>query len=71
MSEENQKKIKVEFLPGCFDDFDGTQEELDNLIQEITRQAESGELFKKTYRIDDISDDEIEKSAKPTSRKLN
>jgi len=70
MSEE-EKKIKVEFLPGCFDDFDGTQEELNQLILEITRQAESGELFTKTYRIDDISDNEIEKSSTPTSRKLN
>lgn len=70
MSEE-EKKFKVEFLPGCFDDFDGTQEELDQLILEITRQAESGELFGKTYRIDDISENEIEKLSKPTSRKLN
>ena len=40
----NSKKIEVEFAPGCFDAFEGTQEELDALIQEIQRMAESGEL---------------------------
>ena len=29
------KKVKVEFAPGCFDSFEGTQEELDALQQEI------------------------------------
>lgn len=36
------KKIQVEFAPGCFDGFEGTQEELDGLIQSITQMAESG-----------------------------
>lgn len=30
-----EKKMKVEFAPGAFDDFDGTQEELDSLQAEI------------------------------------
>lgn len=38
------KKPKVEFAPGCFDSWDGTQEELDELIQHITTLAESGQL---------------------------
>jgi hypothetical protein len=29
------KPIKVEFAPGAFDQFEGTQEELDKLISEI------------------------------------
>jgi DNA phosphorothioation-dependent restriction protein DptG len=29
------KKITVEFAPGCFDNFEGTQEELDQLVAEI------------------------------------
>ena len=29
-----QKEIKVMFAPGCFDDFEGSQEELDSLINE-------------------------------------
>ena len=30
------KKLQVEFAPGAFDSFDGTQEELDALMAEIT-----------------------------------
>lgn len=35
------KKIKVSFAPGCFDNFDGTQEELDELITEIKKTFEN------------------------------
>lgn len=56
------KKIKIEFAPGAFDNFDGTQEELDELIAEITRMAESGELEQNARRIDidDPDEDDIE-----------
>ena len=30
------KKLQVEFAPGAFDTFEGTQEELDQLMAEIT-----------------------------------
>jgi hypothetical protein len=50
MTEE--KKIKVEFAPGAFDSFEGTQEELDELIAEIQRMVESGELLEKGRAID-------------------
>lgn len=46
------KKIKVEFAPGCFDGFEGTQEELDHLVAEITRLAESGELADLSMPVD-------------------
>ncbi len=42
MTQENKRKI--EFAPGCFDNFDGTQEELDNLVEFLTKMVESGEL---------------------------
>lgn len=29
------KDFKIEFAPGCFDNFEGTQEELDEMIKEI------------------------------------
>lgn len=29
------KPLKIEFAPGCFDNFEGTQEELDELVAEI------------------------------------
>ena len=43
-----KKKMEIVFAPGCFDKFDGTQEELDNMMAEIQRMAESGELFEKS-----------------------
>lgn len=61
MSEE-KKPIKIEFAPGAFDSFDGTQEELDELMAEITKLAESGELFERSRPIDldELDDDEVE-----------
>ncbi len=38
MTEE--KKMKIEFAPGCFDSFDGTQEELDQMVAEIQQMFE-------------------------------
>lgn len=31
-------KVKITFAPGCFDNFEGTQEELDQLVNQITEQ---------------------------------
>jgi hypothetical protein len=47
-----EQKIKIEFAPGCFDNFDGTQEELDELVAEITRMAESGEMLEQGNLLD-------------------
>lgn len=44
--------VKIEFAPGCFDNFDGTQEELDELVNEIKRMFETGELSEKAELID-------------------
>ena len=30
-----KKNMKIEFAPGCFDNFEGTQEELDQMVAEI------------------------------------
>jgi hypothetical protein len=48
----DSKKMKVEFAPGAFDSFEGTQEELDELIAEIQRMVESGEFLEKGTPID-------------------
>lgn len=53
------KEIKVEFAPGCFNDFDGTQEELDEIVAEINRMAETGELFENAHEIDFEELDEL------------
>ena len=39
------KEIKIEFAPGCFDDFEGTQEQLDEIVAEIHKMAASGEIL--------------------------
>ena len=58
-------KIKIDFAPGAFDNFEGTQEELEELIAEITNQAESGELFEKAELIDPDIEEEFNGSKKP------
>jgi hypothetical protein len=67
------KKIKIEFAPGAFDNFDGTQEELDELITEITRMAESGELVENSRAInmDDPDDEDIEAISHMIAAELN
>ena len=32
---------KIEFAPGCFDDFDGTQEELEQLMNQLQTMFEN------------------------------
>ena len=60
------KELKLVFAPGCFDNFDGTQEELDEMIEQIRKMAETGELFEKSNPVsidelvDELTDDEIE-----------
>jgi len=50
------KKMKIEFAPGAFDTFDGTQEELDALVAELQRMAESGELEENSVALEDWDD---------------
>jgi hypothetical protein len=45
------KKITVEFAPGCFDDFDGTQEELDELMKTIQQGFESGDFLEQSAEL--------------------
>lgn len=53
------KPLKIEFAPGCFDQFEGTQEELDEMIAEIQRMAESGELFENSVQLSEEDFDEL------------
>lgn len=60
MSEE--KKPEIIFAPGCFDNFEGTQEELDELVAEIQRMVDSGEIFENSrpLDIDELVDEDPE-----------
>jgi len=46
-------KHKIVFAPGAFDQFEGTQEELDAFIAELQRMAESGELEEHSQSLDE------------------
>ena len=71
MTEEN-KELKVVFAPGAFDSFEGTQEELDEMIAEVQAMFEGKtkeEIQSMSRPIDlqelaedeDISDEEFER----------
>ena len=51
------KKLKVEIVPGAFDNFEGTQEELQDLLAQIHQMAEDGTLFENSSP---VSDEEAE-----------
>jgi hypothetical protein len=75
----NINNAKLVFAPGCFDNFDGTQEELDELIKGITEAFESGELLENSEKVDleELAQDEPElyqqlvKATDPTNPSRN
>lgn len=68
VNQDVTEPIKVEFAEGCFDTFEGTQEELDAMIAEVTAMFESmtPEELAANCRpiteesIEDMSDEEIQ-----------
>jgi hypothetical protein len=52
--------MELVFAPGCFDGFEGTQEELDELVKEITESFVSGEALTQAQSIDDLSEEELD-----------
>ena len=59
---DEMKDLKIEFAPGCFDQFEGTQEELDGLIAEIKRMFASGEAqaMARPLAFDELDEDDLE-----------
>lgn len=60
---EEKKPVTVVFEPGCFDDFEGTQEELDELIAEINsmfdgKTREEIDTLSKPIDIDELLDED-------------
>jgi hypothetical protein len=56
------REIKIVFQPGCFDNFDGSQEELDSLVKQIQDMIGDGSLFENSREMteedfDDLPDD--------------
>jgi hypothetical protein len=58
MDNNTDKEIKIVFAEGCFDEFEGTQEELDALIQDIKGMVESGELFEQSIPLSKFDKDD-------------
>jgi hypothetical protein len=54
------KKIKIIFAPGCFDDFEGTQEELDKLIKELEAKLSDGSFLEDSEPLE-LSEEELVK----------
>lgn len=59
-------EIEVVFAPGCFDGFDGTPEELQELMAEIRQKAADGTLFEQARPVTDEEWEQIEMQQKGT-----
>jgi hypothetical protein len=62
-----KKPLRVVFDPGCFDNFDGTQEELDEFVKQIQEFAESGLLFENSV---ELTDEDIEELDEETRQQI-
>ena len=73
LSADEMKDLKIEFAPGCFDSFEGTQEELDEMIAEIKRMFASGEAqaLARPLDLDDLDEDDLELLAKFEEQESN
>ena len=60
----DNKELKVEFAPGAFDQFEGTQEELDELIAEIHQMFENGEALEHSQVLTEEDFDELPEELK-------
>ena len=50
---------KVVFAPGCFDQFEGTQKELDDFVAEIQKMVLSDDIFVEAVPLSDQEEKEL------------
>jgi Ser-tRNA(Ala) deacylase AlaX len=55
----SENKVKIEFAPGCFDDFDGSPEELAEMIAQLNQMVEDGTLFELAEPVSEEEAEEI------------
>lgn len=67
ITEQEMQEMELEFAPGCFDDFEGTQEQLDELVAAITAAFKSGEFAQESRP---LTDEEFESLSETTQLKL-
>jgi hypothetical protein len=58
---DEKKELKVEFAPGCFDNFEGTQEELQEMIAMLHQMVADGTLDENSTPVD-LDDEEFVKA---------
>ncbi len=61
------QQMELEFAPGCFDDFEGTQEELDELIEHIKQAFRSGKFAQESR---ELTDEEFNSLSETTQFKV-
>lgn len=59
MQHHDDKELKIEFAPGCFDGWEGTEEELQELIAEVRQMAANGTLLENSTPVPDDEAEEI------------
>lgn len=52
-------KPKIIFAPGCFDNFDGTEEELAAMLADIHQMVENGTLMDNAKRLTPEEEEEL------------
>tara|TARA_R110002126_G_scaffold14831_4_gene61694 strand:+ start:2517 stop:2717 length:201 start_codon:yes stop_codon:yes gene_type:complete len=52
-------KPKIIFAEGCFDGFEGTPEEMAEMLADIHRMAEDGTLFENSEPVDETDEEFI------------
>jgi len=65
--ELDQEEMRLEFAPGCFDNFEGTQEELDQLIEQIKDMFAQGKFLTESRP---LTDEEFDSLNETTQVKL-
>lgn len=53
-------KPKIVFAPGCFDNLDVSQEELDELMANLEQMVEDGTLFENSRLLDENDPEDLE-----------
>jgi hypothetical protein len=78
ITEQEMQEMTLEFAPGCFDEFEGTQAELDELVAELQRLVATGEFAKQSRPVTEELFEELSPQmqqklldTKPIPRNLN
>ena len=61
------EEMQLEFAPGCFDDFEGTQEELDEMIEHIKEMFAAGKFVTHGR---ELTDEEFDTLSESTQQKI-